>query len=452
MRILRPKRFVTALLLCVTSALAFGAQQPQAQTQPVATQTWSCRPPEAPLPQGFDPSHIYLASRPSLLPDGQRFIFEWCDAIWIAPVSGGTAKILQHSTGRDAWPVVSRDGKRFAFQSNRAGGLHVFVADIDEGAEARQIGFNSEGERPYLWSADDSELLCYVLRDDNGSIFEQGRLAWLPVDERAAERQVFDAMGNDPSLSPDGRYLLFVQEGEGLYRKGFTGENAARIWCYDTQTRTFALAVKHPTESLSPIWCPDGNGFYYVSGQGGTQNIWWHAFPGTEERQLTFFEGDSVIAPTLSADGRTMVFRQGFWFWSFDPTRPGRAPRRIDLLPEDTGLARPTIRRRYYDTLWNNDAIGSLAATADGLQFAFTAGGDVYVMDTVLREPRLVYGDSRTHEREAVFSKDATRLYILSDRGDGTALLLAEKARPDHFWWENSDFNVRPLKIGRAHV
>ena len=446
MRILRPKRFVTALLLCVTSALAFGAQQPQAQTQPVATQTWSCRPPEAPLPQGFDPSHIYLASRPSLLPDGQRFIFEWCDAIWIAPVSGGTAKILQHSTGHDAWPVVSRDGKRFAFQSNRAGGWHVFVADISEGAEARQIGFNSEGERPYLWSADDSELLCYVLRDDNGSVFEQGRLAWLPVDERAAERQVFDAMGNDPSLSPDGRYLLFVQEGESLYRKGFTGENAARIWCYDTQTRTFALAVKHPTESLSPIWCPDGNGFYYVSGQGGTQNIWWHAFPGTEERQLTFFEGDSVIAPTLSADGRTMVFRQGFWFWSFDPTRPGRAPRRIDLLPEDTGLARPTIRRRYYDTLWNNDAIGALAASADGLQFAFTAGGDVYVMDTVLREPRLVYGDSRTHEREAVFSKDATRLYILSDRGDGTALLLAEKARPDHFWWENSDFNVRPLK------
>ena len=205
-------------------------------------------------------------------------------------------------------------------------------------------------------------------------------------------------MGNDPSLSPDGRYLLFVQEGENLYRKGFTGENAARIWCYDTQTRTFSLAVKHPSESLSPIWCPDGNGFYYVSGQGGTQNIWWHAFPGTEERQLTFFEGDSVIAPTLSADGRTMVFRQGFWFWSFDPTRPGRAPRRIDLLPEDTGLVRPAIRRRYYDSLWNNDAIGSLAATADGLQFAFTAGGDVYVMDTVLREPRLVYGDSRTHE------------------------------------------------------
>ena len=418
---------------------------PTAPTAPDAAREWPCRPAPAEWPKDFDPEKIYMASRPSLLPDGQRFVFEWCDAIWIAPVSGGTAKVLQHSTGHDAWPIVSRDGKRFAFQSSRAGGWHVFVADLAEGAEAKQVGFNSEAERPFLWSKDDKELLCYVLRDDDGSAFDQGRLAWLPVDRRAAERRVFDAMAGEPSLSPDGRYLLFTQEGEGIYRKGFVGENAARIWCYDTQTRTFTLAVKHPTESMTPIWAPDGKGFYYVSGQGGTMNIWWHAFPGAEERQLTFFKGDNVIAPTLSADGRVMVFRQGLWFYSFDPTQPEIAPKRIDLCPEDTGLARTTLRRRLYTSLWDNDGIGSLTATSEGLEFAFTTGGDVYVMDTILREPRLVYGDSRTHEREVAFSKDGTRLYILSDRGDGTALLVAEKARPDHFWWENAAFPVRAL-------
>lgn len=410
-----------------------------------AAGVWPCRPAPVALPQGFDPERIYLAARPSLLPDGKRFIFEWCDAIWIAPTEGGAAKVLQHSPGRDAWPVVSRDGKRFAFQSNRAGGWHTFVADIAEGAEARQIGFNSEAERPYVWSADDSELLCYVLRDDEGSAFDMGRLAWLPVDRRAAERRLFDAMGSEPSLSPDGRHILFTQEGEDLYRKGFEGENASRIWCYDTHAKTFSLLVKHPTESRAPLWAPDGKGFYYVSGQGGTQNVWWRAFPGGEERQLTFFKGDSVIHPTLSADGRTMVFRQGLWFWSFDPTQPGIAPKRIDLVPEDTGLARAGARRRYYDSLWNNDEPGALTATSGGLEFGFTAGGDLYVMDSVLREPKLVYGDSRTQERDCAFSRDGTRLYVLSDRGDSVALLVAEKARPDHFWWENDAFAVRPL-------
>ncbi len=411
----------------------------------VTSRLWPCRPDPVALPEGFDPEEIYFASRPSVLPDGKHFIFEWCDAIWLAPIEGGTAKVLQHSTGRDAWPIVSRDGKRFAFQSNRAGGWHVFVADLAEGAVARQVGFNSEGERPYAWSADNSELLCYVLRDDEGSAFDMGRLAWLPVDKRTSERRVFDAMASEPAISPDGRYILFIQEGEDLYRKGTTGENVARIWCYDTHSDSFTLAVKHTTESLTPIWAPDGKGFYYVSGQGGTRNIWWHDFPGTTERQLTHFKGDSVIHPSLSADGTTMVFRQGFYFWSFNPATPEIAPRKITLVPEDTGLVRLGTRRRSFDSLWNNDSPGSLTATSGGLEFGFTVGGDLYVMDTILREPRLVYGDTRTHERDCAFSRDGQRLYFFSDRGDSVALLAAERARPDRFWWENSTFAVRPL-------
>lgn len=407
--------------------------------------TWPCRPAPVQPSGDFDPEVIYLGSRPSLLPDGKKFIFEWCDAIWIAPVEGGTATVLQHSTGRDAWPVASRDGKRFAFQSNRAGAWHVFVADIAEGAEAHQVGYNSEAERPYMWSLDDQQLLCWVLRDDPGSIFDQGRLAWLPVNKRGAEQRIFDAPGSDPSLSPDGRYLLFTQEGDDLYRKGFEGENASRIWCYDTQTHAFTLAVKKPTESRYPLWAPDGKGFYYISGEGGTQNLWYHAFPSREERQLTFFKGDSVVTPTISADGRTMVFRQGFDFWRFDPKNPTDSLQRIRLVPEDKGLARTQTKRRYYASLWNNDSPGALTATNGGMEFAFTAGGDLYVMDTVLRDPHCVYGDSRTHERECIFSKDGSRLYFTSDRGDNVAILLAEKKRPDRFWWENSEFNIRPL-------
>ena len=438
------RSLVAALLVCSSLWAEEGGEAHR--------ESWSCRPAPVQLPEGFDPGQIYLASRPSLLPDGKQFIFEWCDAIWIASVSGGVAKPLQHSStgGRDAWPVVSRDGKRFAFQSNRAGAWHTFVADIAEGSEARQVGFNSEGERPYLWSKDDKELLCFVVRDDEGSPFDIGRLAWLPVDHRAAEHRLFDAPGSEPSLSPDGRYLLFTQGGNDLYRKGFTGGDASCIWCYDSKTETFRQIVKHPSESRTPLWTPDGKGFYYVSGEGGTQNVWWHAFPGSEEKQLTFFQGDSVIHPTLSADGECMVFRQGIHFWSFNPTSPGKGPVKITLVPEDKGLAREKARRRYYTTLWNNDEEGAVTATSNGLELAFTTGGDLYVMDTVLREPQLVYGDSRTQERDCAFSLDGRRLYFLSDRGDSIALLVAEKGRPEHFWWENTSFAVRPLAEGPA--
>lgn len=441
-----------ATLLVGGMTFATDATQPTTGQEPPAqpiTAQWACQPAPVQLPHGFDPNRIYLGARPTLLPDGSAFLFEWCDAIWYAPTAGGTAKVLQHSTGRDTWPIVSNDGKRFCFQSNRSGGWHVFVADIKEGAEARQIGFNSEAERPCAWSPDDSELLCYVVRDDEGSVFDVGRLAWLPVDRRAAERRVFDAPGSEPSISPDGRYILFTQEGEDLYRKGATGENVSRIWCYDTQTDGFTLLVKHDTESRTPLWTPDGKGFYYVGGQDGTLNVWYHAFPGTEERQITFFRGDSVIHPSLSRDGSTMVFRQGFDFWSLNLTEGG-SPKRIILKPEDTGLVRAKTRRRQYDRVWNNDSVGGLSATSGGLEFAFTTGGDLYVMDTVLREPRLVYGSSRTHERDCAFSKDGKRLYFLSDRGDSIALLVAEKAQEQYFWWENAEFKIRELAGGEA--
>ncbi len=436
---------VLSLIVASVSAVAHADTVSPNTARAIATDVWPCSPAPAPLPEGFDPELIYLPSRPAPLPDGKQFIFEWSDAIWMAPTEGGIAKVIQHSTGRDAWPIVSRDGKRFAFQSNRAGGWHTFVADIKEGAVARQIGFNSEAERPYVWSADDSELLCYVVRDDEGSVFDLGRLAWLPVDKRAAERRVFDAMASDPALSPDGRYILFTQEGEDLYRKGATGENVARIWCYDTESGSFTRVVKHETESTSPIWAPDGKGFYYVSGQGGTQNIWYHAFPGSEERQLTFFKGDSVIHPSLAANGEVMIFRQGLWFWSFNPTTPEVAPKKIVLRPENTGLTHGPTRRRTYNTLWNNDSNGALAATSKGLEFAFTTGGDLYVMDSIMREPHLVYGNSRTHERDCVFSADGQDLYFLSDRGDNVALLKANRSRTDIFWWECPDFIITPV-------
>ncbi len=418
---------------------------PPLTTVPSQTAVPSCRPAEAPIPSDFDPKEIFLGSRPAILPDGKQFVFEWCDTLWVAPTEGGVARLLQHSNGDDVWPVVSRDGKQVAFQSNRSGSWQVYVADLSEQSVASQVTFHSEGARPLLWSHDDSELLCYTVRDDRGSAFEWGRLAWISVDGRRAERRLFDAHGDEPSLSPDGRLLLFTREGEGLYRKGFEGENAARIWCYDLEKKTFELVVKHPTESETPIWAPDGKGFYYISGQDGTRNVWYRTYPEGKERQVTFFRGDSVIAPTLSADGKTMIFRQGFWFYTIDPTQPGMKPNRLRLYPESRGVLQQPHKRRAFDEVWNCDGPGCLTTTSGGLEFAFTAGGDLWVMDTVLREPQCVYGDARTHERDCVFSADGSKLYFLSDRGTDVALLAAEKKYPARFWWENNEFIVRPL-------
>lgn len=197
--------------------------------------------------------------------------------------------------------------------------------------------------------------------------------------------------------------------------------------------------VKRDTESRTPLWTPDGKGFYYVSGEDGCMNIRHRNLTSGEERQITFFKEDSVIMPALSKDGRTLIFRNLFDFYRMDPTRFKTPPEKIELKHSATTL-RPHSRRRYYKECWNNDSPGDVTFCDNGMQIAFTTGGDLWVMDTVLRDPKLVHGNSLTHERECEFSPDGQVLYYLSDRGDGVGLWKAERMDKTKFWWQTDTF------------
>ena len=385
---------------------------------------------------------IYLGSRPTVSPDGKEFVFEWCDNLWVASTQGGTARALQMGTSKDVWPVYSPDGKRIAFQSDRDGGWKIFELNLADGA-TRQVSFHSEGSRPYGWTADGLSFVACIVRDDDGASPAE-RIALVPSEARAAESILFDTYGGEPSLSPDGARLLFTRGGDDLYRKRVRGSKASQVWLYDLKAKTFTCVVKRETESRTPLWTPDGKGFYYVSGEGGTMNVWHRELESGRETQLTFFDGDSVIHPALSKDGNTLVFRHLFDFYRIDLTRPKNAPQKIVLHP-GAGALRPASRRRYYNACWNNDQSGDVSFCDNGMQIAFTTGGDLWVMDTVLRDPKLVHGDTLTHERECVFTPDGQALYYLSDRGDGTALWKAVRGDATKYWWENSAFSKQAL-------
>ena len=105
-----------------------------------------------------DWSEIYFGTNPSVSPDGSFFVFEWKDRVWRAPTSGGTAVPLSDGTAVDGRPLLSPDGKKVAFLSDRWGTDELFEMTLgDDGisvAGTRQVTFHTESLFPWSYTPD----------------------------------------------------------------------------------------------------------------------------------------------------------------------------------------------------------------------------------------------------------------------------------------------------------
>lgn len=406
-----------------------------------------------------DWSEIFLASSPSLAPDGSFLAFEWNGRIWRASPDGGVAQPLTDGP-TDYTPFVSPDGRRVLFTSYREGSEQLFEISLGKDGLAesfRQVSFHSEGTTPHGYFPDGKSAVAVVRRDFSapvaGGARRRGyRAVSVPVAERGAEKLLFNAPARDPAISPDGSNVLFVAHGDGDspdYRKFPASSSTSAsgdVWLYNIADKSFRALETSPRDERCPLWAPGGKGYYFLSDEGGVRNIRYRTLAkGTAVRQITSFTDDHVFCPTLSRDGRIMVFRKGLDFWRIDPTENKPVAKRLSLKPAGGMADIPRTRRRWYNKAWNNDGIGDVAFTDNGSTIVFTAGGDIFAMNTSSRNPVTVHGSSRSHERDLAFSPDGSTLYFLSDFGDHVDLCAARRDPHASGWASSMHFRFKTL-------
>ncbi|HEY7310070.1 MAG TPA: S41 family peptidase [Gemmataceae bacterium] len=376
---------------------------------------------------------IRLANRPALSPDGATLVFDWDGDIWSVPTAGGAARRLTSHPARDREPRFSPDGKHIAFISERSGSPQAHVMPAAGGAP-RQLTYHTAGCSLQEWCPDGKRLLINAARDHFWRHAE--RFFTVSVESRQAEQLLFDDYGQNGCLSPDGKRLLFTREGPVWWRKGYHGAQASQIWLYELDSKSFRRVLDQDTGCRWPLWKPDSNGFYYVGARGGSFNLWEHDFASSESRQLTHFTDDSVVFPCISRDGSTLVFRHLFELYRFVPARD-KDPKKIDIR-HNSDAVKDRVERRVLRQ-------GSeVAFTADGLEIAFIAGGDLWVMDTELREPRQVTATAE-EERHPLFSPDGQTLLFTADREARCDIYRAVRADKEKPWWRNGRFTVERL-------
>jgi tricorn protease len=378
---------------------------------------------------------MLLPQDPALSPDGKTLVFSWRGDLWSVASAGGVARPLTQHPGRDTAPTFSPDGRQLAFLSDRQAGPQVHLMPAAGGVPA-QLTAHSEGYTLEGWYPDGAALLVNADRDYSHYPRSGLRFFRLPVGGPAGEWPLFDDFGRTGDLSPDGQRLLFTREGEQWFRKGYRGPQASQIWLHDAATGKFTPLIADDTSARSPKWRPDGKGFYFVSGRSGSFNLWEYDLAGGRRTQLTRFDNDAVMMPTVSRDGTTIVFRHLFDLYRLDVGK-GQPPVRLQLWDESDPKSAATERRTLASAT-------EVAFSDDGLEVAFIAGGDLWVMDTVLREPRQI---TRTpeEEREPIFAPDGGSILFVSDQGGQSDVWRAQRARPNDNWWRNDRFTLTRL-------
>ena len=344
-----------------------------------------------------------LISAPTLSADGSEVVFEWREDLWIASSAGGEARRVVGGPGRDSHPRFTPDGTRIVFSSDRSGSLQVYSVGT-AGGETTRHTFHSEGNELECLSPDGKRALVRGLRERHG--FRSTRLMEIDLTETRRERRIFDATAHSPAWSPDGSTLLFCRGGEQLWRKGYHGSRASRIWSYKPATGSFKLELPGEFEARSPLWLPDGSGFYFVSNQTGTANLWLRTSEGPN-KQITFHEDDGVVTPDLSRDGSTLVFRMGTGVYRMSP-----------------GIGHEAEEVRFHTNepipeaafLTKVDGCSAADLAADGRGLVFATEGELWWMAGPEASPVRMTTTAEAEEAP-LFAPGGRYLYYLCDDG-----------------------------------
>ncbi len=378
---------------------------------------------------------IILAKDPSISPAGDLIAFSWKGDIWIGPSTSGSAYRLTWSDGEDYKPLFSPDGKRIAFTSKRWNSTpEVFVLDLEK-KTVKQLTFHSEGATAIAWFPDGKRILTRGVRDRTGDRVFSGRFYVISSERRGPEKLLFDTYaGSHASISESGKKVLFTREGMAFWRKGYKGSKASQVWLYDMENKEFKPVAKEEGGCRWPLFLNEDE-FLYVSQADGTFNIWKGSISRGTREQVTRLVDDGVQFPSLSPLSGKVVFRSLFRLYLLDLDT--KRTRRIDL-------TQGTFDPEEQEGFESYTRAESASFTWDGKQIAFIAGGDVWVMDTKLREPVNVTR-TKAPEKSVCFLPSGNALFFTSLEGGHWDIWEARPKDPRKWFWLNKEFVLRRI-------
>jgi Tol biopolymer transport system component len=241
-------------------------------------------------------------------PDGKTIAFDSIRAgklnIYTWRIDTREVKRITMTEANDFTPEFSPTGKQIAFVSDRTGHNEVFVIDLESGAARQVTKDNSDAIHPN-WSSDSQRIVYCSSRDNpNQANAPEGEVYEIyTIKSDATDRQQIThkkGINTYPSLSPDGRQILF---------RKVLGEKNSEIFVMNADGSSQQNLTNDPAFDAWPRWSPDGKRIVFGSNRENNRDyeIYVMNVDGSSVQQLTHVSGRNT-SPKWSPDGNKISF------------------------------------------------------------------------------------------------------------------------------------------------
>jgi tricorn protease len=277
-----------------------------------------------------------------------KIAFSYLGDIWVVEEDGSNPVRLTDNVARDINPRFSPDGKWIAFSSDRYGNYDVFVIPAG-GGMAKQLTYHSGNDEVVGWSPDSKHVVFRAVRGD-GVFPAMATLYQVPV-EGGRETSLPTDWGWWGSYSADGKRFAFNRHPSVWTRKHYRGSFSADIWIANLAAKTATPVL--PDANYNRFWPMfAGNDEIYFIGdplsdeklvkpgspevmhsQNNIYKIWLKS--DAQPVQVTHHTSGNVYYPSLSSDGKTIVYEADFGIWKLDVASGKSTEVKIDIVTED---------------------------------------------------------------------------------------------------------------------